>query len=404
MQRYRLFSGFATFASPPNFAPKPVYRSFLSFLFPLFLLHLLLDPHPVKAQDKTGQVVDVVFCLDLSSSANGLIDQMRNHLWDYWYFLSRCQPVPNYRISVVAYSRFSYGRKTGYVRVIKDLSTDFELLSALLFKIPSRIEKGDQFVGSALNMCLKKISWSKEPDALKVIFLVGNGDVKLGDDDIDKATEKLVAKGVIINTVYCTVPGERKAIRGWSRLAELGKGRIAVISLRNRYFDRLSGFDLQRFRALNRKFNNTYLYYGQGGYKRWKIMINEDNHIFITNTEGYRYRSLYKISDDYQKNNFSWDLVDLYYKNAVGFIDADRKLMNDSCKKMDNEKLKSYIVYKKYERKKLSAMIADMVAEKELKDRIDGKVVEKSMATFDIVTMHMLRDLLLARNIQCPVY
>lgn len=378
-------------------------RSFATFLS-LILFLLLLEPKPVTAQQKTGQPVDIVFCLDLSSSANGLIDQMRNHMWDYWYFLSRCQPVPNYRISVVAYSRFSYGKKTGYVKVIKDLSTDFELLSALLYKIPSRIEKGDQYVGSALNMCLRKLSWSNDPNALKIIFLVGNGDVKLGGDDIDRVTEKLVSQGVIINTVYCTVPGERKAIRGWSRLAELGNGKMAVISLRNRYFDRLNGFDLQRFRALNRKFNNTYLYYGPGGYKRWKILINEDNHIFITNTEGYRYRSLFKVSEDYQKKNYSWDLVDLYYKNPVGFMEADRKLMNDSCKRMNADKLKAYIVYKKYERKKLSAMIVDMIAEKELKDRIDGKVMEKGMATFDIVTMHMLRDLLIARNITCPVY
>ncbi len=363
-----------------------------------------MDSKQVSAQQKTGQPVDIVFCLDLSSSANGLVDQMRNHIWDYWYFLSRCQPALDYRISVVAYSRFSYGRKNGYVKVMKDLSTDFELLSAILYKIPSRIEKGDQYVGSALNMCLRKLSWSKDPNALKIIFVVGNGDVKLGSDDIDRATEKLVAQGVVVNTVYCTVPGERKAIRGWSRLAELGNGKMAVISLRNRYFDRLNGFDLQRFRALNRKFNNTYLHYGEGGYKRWKIMLNEDNHIFITNTEGYRYRSLYKISEDYQKKNFSWDLVDLYYKNSVGFMDADRKLMNDSCKRMSSERLKAYIVYKKYERKKLSAMLADMIAEKELKDRIDGKVMEKGMATFDIVTMHLIRDLLMGKGITCPAY
>ncbi|HNS12156.1 MAG TPA: vWA domain-containing protein [Bacteroidia bacterium] len=365
---------------------------------------LLLDSKHADAQQKTGQPVDIVFCLDLSSSANGLIDQMRNHIWDYWYFLSRCQPALDYRISVVAYSRFSYGRKNGYVKVMKDLSTDFELLSAILYKVPSRIEKGDQYVGSALTMCLRKLSWSNDPNALKIIFVVGNGDVKLGADDIDKATEKLVSDGVIVNTVYCTVPGERKAIRGWSRLADLGNGKMAVISLRNRYFDRLNGFDLQRFRALNRKFNNTYLYYGEGGYKRWKLMLNEDNHIFITNTEGYRYRSLYKISEDYQKKNYSWDLVDLYYKNPVGFMDADRKLMNDSCKRMSAEKLKAYIVYKKYERKKLSAMIADMIAEKELKDRVDGKVMEKGMATFDIVTIHMIRDLLIGKGITCPTY
>ena len=374
-------------------------------LFRIFLFLLIFTfgkQTTVRAQQSTGQTVDVVFCLDLSSSANGLIDHLRNHLWDYWYFFSRCQPVPNYRIGVVAYSCFSYGKSNGYAKMIKDLGTDFEPLSNILYKIPSRIEKGDQYVGSALSTCLKKISWSKDPDAIKMIFLVGNGDVTLGAENIDRTMEKLSAQGVIIYPIYCTVPGERKTVRQWQRIAENSGGKLSTISIRNKYFDQLNGFDIKKFRTLNRKFNNTYLYYGQGGYKRWKMLNDEDNHVYITNTEGYRYRALYKISDDYQKKNASWDLVDLYYKNPVAFMDVDRKTLNDTCKKMKSDQLKAYIIYKKYERKKLSAMIADMIAEKEMKDKADGKIHEKTMGTLDIISIRTLRELLQAKQINCP--
>lgn len=147
----------------------------------------------------------------------------------------------------------------------------------------------------------EKISWSKDPNAIKIIFLVGNGDVTLGAENIDRNIEKLNSQGVVIYPIYCTVPGERKTIRQWQRIAENSGGKLSTISIRNKYFDQLNGFDIKKFRALNRKFNNTYLYYGQGGYKRWKMMLDEDNHMYIANTEGYRYRALYKISDDYQK-------------------------------------------------------------------------------------------------------
>lgn len=354
------------------------------------------------SQKSTGQTVDVVFCLDLSSSANGLIDHLRNHIWDYWYFFSRCQPVPNYRIGVVAYSRFSYGKSNGYAKLIRDLGTDFEPLSNILYKIPSRIEKGDQYVGSALSTCLKKVSWSKDPDAIKIIFLVGNGDVTLGAENIDRTMEKLSAEGVTIYPIYCTVPGERKTVRQWQRIAENSGGKLSTISIRNKYFDQLNGFDLKKFRTLNRKFNNTYLYYGKGGYKRWKMLTDEDNHVYITNTEGYRYRALYKISDDYQKKNTAWDLVDLYYKNPVAFMDVDKKTLSDTCKKMTSEQLKAYIIYKKYERKKLSAMMADMITEKEMKDKAEGKIVEKTMGTLDIISIRLLRELLIAKQINCP--
>ena len=225
-------------------------------------------------------------------------------------------------------------------------------MSSALFKIPSRIEKGDQYVGAALNTCLKKISWSKDPNAIKIIFLVGNGDVTLGGENIDDVTDKIVAKGIRICPIYCTVPGERKAQRGWERIATKSNTRLSTMSIRNKYFDRLNGFDIQKFRLLNKQFNNTYLYYSQSGLKKFRRIQEEDNHLYITNTQGFRFRSLYKISDDYQKKNSDWDLVDLYGKNPVAYLDIDRKFLIDTCKKMNAEDMKKYIILKKYERKK----------------------------------------------------
>ena len=368
----------------------------------LLLLSFLCLAGKIKAQQKTGKPVDIVICMDLSSSSNGLIDHLRNHIWDYWYTLSNCQPAPNYRIGIVVYARFSYGKQNGYSKVLYDLGTDFEKMSNLLFKIPSRIEKGDQYVGAALNTCLKKISWSKDPDAKKMIFLVGNGDVTTGQIDIDVVVDKIVANKISINTVYCTVPGEKKAVKGWERIAMKGSGKMSTMAIKNKYFDRLNGFDMLRFRALNKKFNSTYLPFGLEGRARQRRMIDEDNHAYITNTEGFRFRILYKISDDYQKKNNAWDLVDLYSKNPVDFMKVDRKTMNDSCRKMTNDQLKAYIIFKKYERKKLAAMMAEMIINKELKDKEDGQVVVKSMATLDIVTLQIIHDLLKEESCECP--
>ncbi len=348
--------------------------------------------------------MDIVIAVDLSSSSNGLIDHLRNHIWDYWYTLSNCNPQPNYRIAIVTYARFSYGKQNGYTRIIKDLGTDFERISSLLNKIPSRIEKGDQYVGATLNTCLKKISWSKDPEAMKVIFLVGNGDVTTGSIDIDLVVDKLVANNIIVNTVYCTVPGEKKAIKGWERIALKGRGKISTMSIRNKYFDRLNGFDMQKLRALNKKFNNTYLWYGTEGRLRYNRMVDVDNKSYIANTEGFRYRILYKISDDYQRTNMSWDLVDMYSKNPVNFMKVDRKMMNDSCKRMSNDQLKAYIIYKKYERKKIGAMMAEMIINKELKDKEEGQTVTKTMATLDIVTLKAIREMLKNESCECPQY
>lgn len=289
-----------------------------------------------------------------------------------------------------------------YSKVMVDLTTDFDKMSNTLFKIPSRIEKGNQFVGAALNTCLTKVSWSKRPDAIKIIVLIGNGDVTTGKTDIDIVMDKIVANNIIVNAVYCTVPGEKKAIKGWERIALKGRGKVATISVKNRYFDRLNGFDIQKFRTLNRKFNNTYLYYGKTGKQRYRFLQEADNAAYISNTEGYRYRALYKISDYYQKKNDSWDLVDLYQKNPAGIQTLDRLLLNDSCKKFNTEQLKNYIITKKYERKKVSALISEMITNKELKDRADGIKIPRNMPTLDNVSLKLFRDLLKANGCECP--
>ncbi len=354
-----------------------------------------------QAQKSAGKPIDIVFCLDLSNSSNGLIDHFRNRLWDYWYFFSRCQPRPDFRIGVVTYARFSNGKSNGYSKVIRDLGTDFERLSNILYRIPSRVEKGDQYVGSALNTCLKKISWSKDSDAKKIIFLVGNGDVNTGMVDLDNVIEQLVEKNITVNTIYCTAPGERLAITGWQKIAHDCNGEIHTMSLRTHYFDNLNDFDLKKFRQLNRRFNNTYLYYGKGGRIRWRMLQYEDNHVYVTNTEGFRYRAMYKLSSDYQRKNSSWDLVDLFSRNPDAYLKADKSLMNDTCKRMSDAQLRTYIIHKKYERKRLSKLISKMLTDKEEKDRLDGATIMRNPYTLDVLTLDMIKDALREMNCDC---
>jgi hypothetical protein len=315
-------------------------------------------------------------------------------LWDYWYFFSNRTPKVEYRIGVVTYARFSYGKQNGYSNVVKNLSADFESLSNLLFKIPSTVEKGDQYVGSALKTCLNKISWSNDPAARKIIFLVGNGEVTLGPDVIEKVMLKLGDKNISVYPIYCKALGERKAILDWQNIAIKSGTSLATMSLRNYYFDSLDGFDVKKLRSLNRKLNNTYLYYGKDGKRLQKKLQEDDNQIYVTNTEGYRYRSLYKISDDYQGKNSSWDLVDLYNSDSVSAFNQEKKLMNDTCRTMSSENLKKYIILKKRERKELSSMIAEMIKEKEKSDMEKGINSNRNIQTLDVITLRTIKEIL----------
>ena len=358
----------------------------------VFLCFTFLGIQAGSAQERKPLPVDVVFCLDLSGSTNGLVDHMRSHLWDYWNFFSHCDPKPEYRIGFVTFARYSNGKSDGYAKVISDLGTDFEKMSSILYDIPVRTEKGEQHIAAALNVCLRKISWSSNPLAKKIIFIVGNGNIYKGSEDIDETLQKLYANNVVVHSIYCNIPGEITAIKGWEKIAQTGGGKISTMSLHNRYFDNTE-VDMDKLRGLSRQFNNTYLYYGKRGAQRWKMLQEEDNNIYISNTEGFRFRNLYKISEDYQNRNSSWDLVDLYGKNPVGYMHVDKKYLNDTCKKMTPVQLRSYIIFKKYERIRLAALISELISGSRQGDT-DNDVMKKEMPTLEVITQKILRDIL----------
>jgi len=375
------------------------------FLF-CFLLAGLIFQSPSYSQTtpaaipSTSKPVDIVFCIDLSASTNGILDRFRDHLWDYVHLFDQCAPAANFRIGFVAFSRPSYRKENNYVKVIQDLTDDFESLSHELLGIKSTIEKGDQFVGAALTVCMKNISWSKDSNALKILFIVGNGDATTGGLSYEKAAEDLAAKGVIVNSVYCIETASAFEKRGWEKIAEIGNGKFNAIQIKNVYYESLHGFDLDKFHSLNRKFNDTYLYYGKGGFTKWHLQCTEDDHMYTCNTEGYRYRTEFKMSDHYQQKNADWDLIDLHYKDPARLYQLDRLTMPDTLKGMPMEDIRAFVIFNKYQRKLMMKKMKQMLDDKDRKDKEEGRIFQKTMNTLDIISINIIRDLLTQRGFE----
>ena len=71
-------------------------------------LALLAGAGPAVAADKPAAAdVDVVICLDVSGSMNGLLDSARIKLWDIVNDLAKIKPTPNLRVGL-----YSYGGST----------------------------------------------------------------------------------------------------------------------------------------------------------------------------------------------------------------------------------------------------------------------------------------------------
>lgn len=294
--------------------------------------------------------VDIVFCLDLSGSTNGIIEHLRNNLWHLIHELESLEPVPDYRIGLIGFSRPSFGKEFSYVKVIRNLSYDFEWLSSEMFSLRTNVEQGNQFVGAAVLNCVKSINWSADPNAVKVVFLAGNGFVNADGDLYKKACEMAAGKGIVIHSLYWqsyTLPRE---LFGWREISAYTGGQFFTVDVSYSETASDTGFDTEKLKELNEALNRSYVYYGNLGKVRYKMMVEQDDKIYAETSRGFRYRMEYKISSKYQKKNSAWDLVDFSNKAYLELKDFDPKQLPDSLQKMVGGEFNAYVEKKKLER------------------------------------------------------
>ena len=341
----------------------------------LVAVTLLIPAKKICAEQSSNQPpIDIVFCFDLSGSTNGIIEHLRNNIWHVIHELEQMQPVPDYRIAFIGFSRPSFGKEFAYVKVIRNLSYDLEWLCSEMFSLRPQVEQGNQFVGTAILNCVKNINWSADPDAVKMVFLAGNGFVNADGDLYKKACEMAAQKGIIINTLYWqsyTLPRE---LFGWREISAYTGGQFFTIDVSYNETASDTGFDTDRLWQLNEQLNRTYVYYGNLGKVRYKMMEESDKRIYEESNRGFRYRMEYKISPKYQKKNSAWDLVDFSNKAYLELKDFDVKLLPDSLQKMDDGDFNAYVEKKKYERFKIVIEIRKML---EARARQEAQAIEE---------------------------
>ena len=326
---------------------------------------------PEKTNQQGGSMppIDIVFCLDLSGSTNGIIEHLRNNIWHIVHELEELEPVPDYRIGFVGLSRPSFGKEYSYVKVIRNLSYDMEWLTSEMFALRPQVEQGNQFVGAALMNCLKSINWSQDPNAIKLVFLSGNGMVNADGDLYKKACELLASKGIIVHSLYWQSYTLPKELFGWREISALTGGQFFTVDVSYNETASDTGFDSEKLMELNQALNRTYVYYGNLGKLRYKMMEEQDRKIYEESNRGFRYRMMHKVSPKYQKKNSAWDLVDFSDKAFLELKDFEPKQLPDSIQKFESGAFNAYVEKKKYERFKILIDLRKMLDKRAQQER-----------------------------------
>ncbi len=196
-------------------------------LLPFALLALAV---PLRAEDAAPPakkpVVDVVFCLDSTGSMGGLIEGAKQKIWSIANGIIAQKPTPQVRIGLVSYR----DRGDDYITKKFDLTDDIDTVFKNLQSF-SAGGGGDspESVNQALKEAVHDMTWTKEEDALKIIFLVGDCPPHMDYDEVKypQTCQDAAKASIIINTVQCG--SDRSTTPIWQEIAKLAEGGYVAL-------------------------------------------------------------------------------------------------------------------------------------------------------------------------------
>lgn len=280
---------------------------------PAFLIALIFwsntssaSGHKTALQQDTLGVVEIVFCLDLSGSTNGLINEARNHFWYTVNQLKAIEPSRQVRIAFVGFSRPSFGKSNAYVKVFADLSSDMDKVAAEMYRLRPSIEKGDQFVVHALETCVNDLHWSSNEQSVRLIFLVGNGIATANGTDYVKICEEAAEKNIVVNTIYIQNGSGKNTMRelpGWRRIANITHGVQTEITIGKR--DTLKVYDQPaspQIKFQHQRLMQTMIWNGPDSAVCRKNVQSSDSGAFALSKDEYMNRLVYKSTFEFNNS------------------------------------------------------------------------------------------------------
>ncbi len=316
------------------------------------------DPRPHEAKIP----VDLVICLDTSGSMTQLIDSARAKLWDVVNELAQAKPTPDLRVGLLTYGSPSLSTAAqGWVVRHTDLTSDLDTVYAKMMDM--RTNGGDEYVGWVLNDALHTMSWSRDPSALKLIFVAGN---ESADQAAERFNFRYVAedahsRGIIINSIYA---GDRRQgiNEHWDQVALHGGGCYTAIDMQAGTIQIPTPQD-KILIELNAELNATYIPYGSAGQKGKANQTRQDANAATLGEQSVGSRIAAKASRLY--NNSHWDLIDAEEEEGLDVTKLKKEELPAEMRDMTITQQRTYIEKKRTKRSTVTEKIKRVSAERE---------------------------------------
>lgn len=172
--------------------------------------------------------VEIVFALDTTGSMSGMIAESKRKIWAIVRALADLEPAPETRLGFVAFR----DRGDGYVTKLVPLTSDIDAAYVELMGFQAQ-GGGDEpeSVNQALEEAVTGVEWSKDPETLRVIFLVGDAPPHMdyrNDVPYPHSCTRAAQLGIRISTIQCGNNAETR--KAWTEIATCARGDYFTIA------------------------------------------------------------------------------------------------------------------------------------------------------------------------------
>ncbi len=204
--------------------------------------------------------IEVVFCLDTTSSMTHLIEGAKQKIWSISNQIAGGKPTPDLKIGLVAFR----DKGDAYVTKVIELTDDLDAIHGQLREF--RAEGGGdspESVNKALDDAVNKIQWSTDKKTLRIIYLVGDAPPHMDypeDTKYPDTCKKACEKGIIINTIQCGP--DTACQKHWREICKLAEGTYVQIAQSGGVIAIATPFD-KELADINGELARTTLVYGR---------------------------------------------------------------------------------------------------------------------------------------------
>jgi hypothetical protein len=307
-------------------------------------------------------LVQIAVLLDTSNSMDGLIAQAKTQLWkivNEFISAKKAGQRPEIQVALLEYGKDSLPSSDGYIRVIQPLTTDLDKVSEELFAL--KTNGGQEYCGQVIQVATQKLEWSKNPGDLKVMVIAGNEAFTQGPVDYKVAAKAAIAKGIMINTIFCG--NLQEGINtNWKDGATLADGHYLNID-QNRQVPQIAAPQDDEIARLGSEMNKTYIGYGSRGKASKMRQEAQDRNAASAAPAAMAERAKFKSSGAYSAAD--WDLADAVKEKKVDLKSMDAEALPEEMRGMDAKEQEEYVNKQTAKRAEIQKKIQELSAERQ---------------------------------------